>query len=368
MTTLLTALIICFSTVKCEYGQPFTAFHPAQQDYVQKQHHPGFGQSNHPLIQGQVDLNIKPVLRRRPQNDFGLPERQLNILEQPSFPFNSGNLLEQATAHVESAKSIFKALGNDTQANQILEHVFETSDCLDNVQDAIELMEESLKLINENGPEILYLDALADSLEDETNITTIILASAKMIRIFDDLLPKLSIKSSNLCISSPKDSVKAFKRLAHAMIDLKNNRNLPTDDISRQLLDRSSKIMSEVAKFLETLNKSLSSENLCEDGKRKGFAVYNSIENIMGTLASLFKVLGYEDQSKDIRKQGDFVKKIVNAFSDIDELKDTLECGKTDSFSNLALTLEDLAEIVQSVGIEALSKELGIDLNFIDEF
>ena len=123
--------------------------------------------------------------------------------------------MEQATALVESAKTIFKALENDAQANQIFDHVFETSDCLNNVQNTIELMEDSVKLINENGPEIIYLDALADSLENEKNITTIILASAKMIRIFDDLLPNLSAKSSNLCISSPEDSVKAYKRIAH---------------------------------------------------------------------------------------------------------------------------------------------------------
>ena len=57
-----------------------------------------------------------------------------------------------------------------------------------------------------------------------------------------------------------------------------------------------------------------------------------------------------------------------DAFSGIDELNATLECGQNDSYGNLALTLEDLAEIVQSVGIEELSKHLGIDLDFIDEF
>ena len=56
-----------------------------------------------------------------------------------------------------------------------------------------------------------------------------------------------------------------------------------------------------------------------------------------------------------------------DAFSGIDELNATLECGQNDSYGNLALTLEDLAEIVQSVGIEALAKELGIELDFIDE-
>ena len=55
------------------------------------------------------------------------------------------------------------------------------------------------------------------------------------------------------------------------------------------------------------------------------------------------------------------------AFHDIDELNSPLECGAYGAYGNLALTLDDLAEIVHSVGIEALSKELGVDLDFIDE-
>ena len=55
------------------------------------------------------------------------------------------------------------------------------------------------------------------------------------------------------------------------------------------------------------------------------------------------------------------------AFHDIDELNSPLECGANGAYGNLALTLDDLAEIVHSVGIEALSKELGMDLDFIDE-
>ena len=39
-----------------------------------------------------------------------------------------------------------------------------------------------------------------------------------------------------------------------------------------------------------------------------------------------------------------------------------------DSYGNLAITLEDLAEIFHSFGIELLSKQLGIDLDFINEF
>ena len=56
-----------------------------------------------------------------------------------------------------------------------------------------------------------------------------------------------------------------------------------------------------------------------------------------------------------------------DAFRNTDELNSSLECGANGAYENLALTLDDLAEIVHSVGIEALSKELGIDLDFLNE-
>ena len=66
MAFLLIALLISLSTVNCEYRKPFTAFHPAQRDHLQKQKHQGFIQSNHPLIQG---LEVGSRLQRV-QNSF----------------------------------------------------------------------------------------------------------------------------------------------------------------------------------------------------------------------------------------------------------------------------------------------------------
>ena len=78
MAFLLIALLISLSMVNSQYGKPFTAFHPAQQNHVQKQKHQGFIQGIHPLIQrldfslhqqnsqedtvnGLVEANIKPA-------------------------------------------------------------------------------------------------------------------------------------------------------------------------------------------------------------------------------------------------------------------------------------------------------------------
>ena len=118
MAILLLAFLIILSTSNSEYRKPFTAFHPAQLDHVQKQKHQGFVQSIHPLIQrldlsarqqniqnsqedtgnGLVEANIKPAYRNGPKEDFVLPQRQqLHIQQQSTFPIYPGSFVVQAT-------------------------------------------------------------------------------------------------------------------------------------------------------------------------------------------------------------------------------------------------------------------------------
>ena len=182
---------------------------------------------------------------------------------------------------------------------------------LGNLEGAIELG-ESNKLISQNGPEIIYLEAIVDNLMNEKNVTKLIRSSVKMLRILEDLLPKLTAKSSKICISSPTDSVEDFKGLAHLLRDIKNHRDIDLPEEQRQLIELSSKIMADVAKFLVILNKSLDRfETICNNGMNKDVGVFNSIGDIMASLAALFDVLGLEEKSNEIKKQEDFLKKIV---------------------------------------------------------
>ena len=229
---------------------------------------------------------------------------------------SAGNIVEQTNAFANNAKTLFKLLENNDKATQIIDLVFETSDCLGNIKDVIELMDETVNLVEANGPEIVYLEAIVDSLENEKNVTKQILASAKMLRLLEELTPKLSANSPKLCISSPEDSINAFRNLGHALIDIKNHRHIETDAISRKLLDSSSKIMTETAKFLVILNKSLEHfRTNCQNHQMKDSAVYDSIGDIMESLAALFDVFGaglvLDEKSKAIRKQAKFVKQIA---------------------------------------------------------
>jgi len=313
----------------------------------------------------------EPLLSARPLplHAFGPPHAtgQLHggqIFEAPS----AGNIVEQSKITAESAKTLFRYLGNFTLVPELFDHVFKTSGCLKDVEGAIQLLDESNELIAKDGPEIIYLEALIENIMHEKNVTKLIRASAKMLRILEDLIPKLALKSKTVCITSLSDSVEDFKSLAHLLVDVLNHRAINLPEEQRQLVKISAKIMSDVARFLVSLNRALNTfDTLCDNKKTKSIAVYNTIGDIMESLSDLFEVLGFEQKSNDIMKQGKFLKKIVDAFRGIDELSTPLDCGDTGAFGNLALTLDDVAEIVQSVGVQALGTELGIDLSFINE-
>jgi len=311
-------------------------------------------------------VRIQPVSQRFVSNQGFQRTSNLNF-RTVSNKFTSGNIVQQAKAQAKATLEILKSLEGSSLAAQYIDPIFESSDCLTSLGKATALIEEGTELLVSNGPEIIYLEAIVDNLKNEKDVGKLIKASSKMLKTLDGLIPALSAPSSNVCITTPEASVKAFKDLAGALKDIMNNRNLNVPARQRQLLEFSSNVMSKTADFLETLNKALATyTTLCESDNKNHGALYNSIREIMSSLGELFDVLGFEDKSAEIKKQGDFIKKIVEVFEDLEELDTELECGFGGSYSGLAQTLDDLAEIVESVGIEKLSKELGLDLDFIN--
>merc|ERR1711976_716765 len=117
------------------------------------------------------------------------------------------------------------------------------------------------------------------------------------------------------------------------------------------MLDYSATVMIETAKFLKTMNNNLNAfETICRSNTKNHAAIYDTTRNIMDSLASLFGVLGFEEKAADIQKQGAFIRKIVNEFEDLEP-------------SDLNQLHDDLATIIEEVGIEKLSKELDVDVS-----
>merc|ERR1712115_416320 len=160
-------------------------------------------------------------------------------------------------------------------------------------------------------------------------------------------------------------SVEGFEDLAKALRSISNNRDLFMPQSFRQLLDISAEIMDQTAEFLEAQLKALETfKSVCENESNNQGAIYDSTVDIMDALAKLFETMGFEDKAAEINRQSGFIKKFADAYAGLDSLDLDLECSLVGDYNALAQTLDDLAVIIESVGVEKLSKELGINLDF----
>merc|ERR1711887_224349 len=278
----------------------------------------------------------------------------------------TGNLVQQSKAMDEAAKALFEYLGGNKQAQLTFDITFETSPCLGRVEDVLALMDEIIKLVEDNEPEIAYLEKLVENLKFEKDINKQITGSSKMVRALGHLMPSLTSRSARLCISSPEDSVRSFKSLAQALINIKNHKDVHVDDIARKHLEFSAQVMKDTATFLIQLHEIHKEFKLkCHENRMKDSAVSDTMIDFMASLAEFFRVLGFEDKIVAIKDQILFVKRITRPFEDLTELgvlDTTLTCDfEHGSYEELALTLDDIGELIKNVGLHTLSQYLGID-------
>merc|ERR1712168_1781620 len=207
----------------------------------------------------------------------------------------TGNLVQQSKAMVEAAKVLFKYLEGNKQAQLTFDITFETSPCLGRVEDVLALMDEIIELVEDNEPEIAYLEKIVKNLKFEKDINKQITGSSKMVRALGHLMPSLTSRSARLCISSPEDSVRSFKSLAQALINIKNHKDVHVDDIARKHLEFSAQVMKDTA-------------------------VSDTMIDFMECLAEFFRVRGFTDRIVAIKDQILFVKRITRPFEDLNQL------------------------------------------------
>jgi len=364
--------------------KPFTAFNKYQVDLV---HGSGYAGSRYsrqtfqPVVQrsfsypkyAQYTPASAASTRFQPLsqdfiNNFGLQDtgrRNFVRGQEPSNRFTSGNIVQNAKAQAEETIRILKAFEGSSIAAEYIEPTFATSDCLTNLEDVTKLIQAGTDLIVDNGPELIYLEALVQSLKGETDVVKLTKATAKMLRALDGLGPALAAGASDLCISSPEASIKGFQDLADVLEELSKNNDINMPQRSRELLKISAEIMDQTAEFLETQNNALETfRTQCESGNDSQIAIYDSTREILDSLAKLYEVMGFEDRSVDLKKQSDFIKKFGDSYSELDRLGIDIDCSLVGDYKSLAQILEDLVVIIESVGLEKLSEELGINFDF----
>ena len=173
--------------------------------------------------------------------------------------------------------------------------------------------------------------------------------------------------------------------LAVLVDELSYSRQLILSPQGRAQLKESANTISAVTTFITQLRSTFSRlENTCTADKQYNLDSISAIGDLMVNLADLFGSLGSAQTGENIRKGKAFVAKITVSqnnndrrviaikyiflqaeLNKIDNLGlGDLECGTPGDFSVAATTLEEVATLIDEIGLANLQEQLGINLPF----
>ena len=284
---------------------------------------------------------------------------------------------------MDSLKNTIMFLTKKPEAAPLLEKVFAgRTSCITNIEEAIEAIETTTKMVENAGPELKMLVEYVQEFSKIENISMseVVRQSAKIIGLLDALIPKLSPSSSS-CKPSSAEDLLSMRNLKSLLIDLSTNDDLYYTPQVRQTLTNSADILSKATTFLEK-ESHFTFEHFCTEDLDHNKEFIGAVSNVMGDLVELYTELGGDIAVKGIRKQQDFTKKILVSYAicklfyvmvynccilqgKIDKLGDfepvALDCGSPGVYKMVAKDMEDLAGLMDDIGLDNLCTQLELE-------
>jgi len=276
---------------------------------------------------------------------------------------SSGDIAEQTRTQMDSLKNTIIFLARKPEAAPILEKVFagrNNNTCITNIEEAIEAIETTTKLVENAGNEMNLLVEYVQEFPKVKNMSNVVRQSAKIIGLLDVLIPKLS-PPSRTCIPSSTDDLLSMRNLESLLIDLSTKDDLYYTPQVRQVLNNSAGILSKATTFLEK-ESHFTLKHFCSNDVGHGKDFITAVSNLMGDLADLYTELEGDIAAEDIRKQQVFTKKLLTKIDKIGDLAPVnLHCDIPGSFERVAESMEDLAGLMDDIGLENLCRQLDLE-------
>ena len=150
-------------------------------------------------------------------------------------------------------------MARNPRAAQILNRVFADKNnvCINSMDDAIETIEMSTKLVENAGSEIKELVEIIKVFEKSIDTTKAVRETANILRLLDTLIPKITPATST-CGTSSADVFGSLQSLGVLVDELATKDDIYFSIQKKQSLKSSADIVFKVTNFLTQLKKSFS--------------------------------------------------------------------------------------------------------------
>ena len=306
------------------------------------------------------------------------------FLSNPSLrAAGSEDFIEQTRAQAELLKEHLWSIASNPAGTEIINKVFaeKNTACINSMEDAIEAVEAGTKLVQKAGAELRQLVQVFNT---TVAPAVAVKESATIIRLLDVLLPKITPAAQSYC--GDADQFASFSGLVVLLDELASKDDLYFSLHTTQNLKSSVNIVSHVINFLKQLKTSFSKlDRLCTMDKDYNIEAIHTIASMMTDLADLYTRLGGLTAAAEISKNQNFIKKAVVSLiynflsltslnfpaffqGNIEKLGDlgliSLDCNTPWTLELIAGTMDDLAVLMEDVGLDSLCKELNLECVF----
>jgi len=259
--------------------------------------------------------------------------------------------------------SLLRELAQDPRTSQTINKVFnKDAVCLNNIEEAIEAVAEGSRLMNSVQGDLETLTSRVENLGRLTGEAEVVREVASIFRVLDSFITKMAPANPTLCSASSDSTAAYFNSLAVMMNEFSEDSQI--DLQSRGMFAETASVLSATSGFLRQL-KTLTKEfpSLCFSDKESSTRGIRAMGKIISSLADLSATLGNLEAAEEIRKGNGITEKIVTQIQNMKDLNMGFDCSAGD-FKSAAATMDDLANIIQDVGIVNLKNQLGLDLDF----
>merc|ERR1712012_900295 len=269
-----------------------------------------------------------------------------------------GDFIAQIREQTDTLKESLEQISADPRAADILNKIIEDDDNK-SIEIATSLLENAEGDIKTLLAKINTFRTLSDPVETIREAGSILRTLGPFIK---NITPKTSV-----CQESPEQAFGSLSSFAALMEELAANPPFSVRLFVRQNLQESSKILVTVTKFLNQVQNEFSKfQKLCNAEREYNIDAINAIGDLMVSLGDLFKSLGGADEDLDFSKGKDFVDKLVRELNKLEDIGlGDLKCDKPGEFKVAAQTMDELAILIEEVGLDKIQQQFGIDFSFI---
>jgi len=275
--------------------------------------------------------------------------------------FNRLDFIDETRRQTEELKATLRMLARNPTSAKYIDRVFESGDCIKDMEEAIAAIEQGTQLIENAEPQLKTLLDMTDKLSRKSNIIEITRASADIMRELETLLPKLAPKAAQ-CGSTSATTFAALHNVAAVINDVSGDSSLDLPEIGKLQLKISSKVVTAVTNFLAKLKDTTEDlQNICTTDRKYNARAISTIGEMLEDLAELFFNLGDFNSAEKIKEKKPITDKIVTLLSAAPSFgTGSLVCNQPGNFRAAAEMMENLANLLEEFGLENLKKQIGV--------